>query len=154
DKGNLVGIITTSDFLRALEAILGSAGDGSVRIDLDVAGSGEISAAIGLVRTICAVVSLGAYRAAEGEILYILVGAAGAPPAGHALRQYGFRVVAVHQERDLQQTPPIGVVNASSGRRLEPHEFFPLRGIRSRHYKPDREQTIRPARSLRREFPD
>src|SRR5712692_5670184 len=55
ENDKLVGIITGSDLLHALEAILGSTADGSVRIDLDVAGSGEITAAIGLVRTICPV---------------------------------------------------------------------------------------------------
>jgi CBS domain-containing protein len=43
ENGKLVGIITATDLLHALEAILGSADDGTVRIDLNVAGSGEIT---------------------------------------------------------------------------------------------------------------
>jgi acetoin utilization protein AcuB len=36
EHGKLVGIITTTDMLRALQAILGSGADGSVRIDLEM----------------------------------------------------------------------------------------------------------------------
>jgi acetoin utilization protein AcuB len=39
DNGQLVGIIAASDLLQALVAILGKTGDGSTRIDLNVAGS-------------------------------------------------------------------------------------------------------------------
>src|SRR5712691_11166925 len=39
ENGKLAGIITASDMLHALEAILGTAADGSVRIDLDLTGS-------------------------------------------------------------------------------------------------------------------
>jgi acetoin utilization protein AcuB len=60
--GKLVGIITATDMLEALEAILGGSVDGGVRIDLDAAGSGEITAAVSLVRTICPVLGVGTYR--------------------------------------------------------------------------------------------
>ena len=41
ENGKLVGILTATDLLRALEAILGGAEEGTIRIDLDVAGSGD-----------------------------------------------------------------------------------------------------------------
>jgi acetoin utilization protein AcuB len=105
DNGKLVGIITASDMLHALEAILGHGDDGSVRIDLDVAGSGEITAAVSLTRTICPVLAMGTYnqKAANDEVLYLRVPAAGAQHAAYTLRQYGFRVLAVHQESALHQ---------------------------------------------------
>jgi acetoin utilization protein AcuB len=104
DNGELVGIITVTDMLRALEGILGRADDGGVRIDLDVDGSGEISAAISLVRTVCPVLAMGTYnrRAPEREILYLRVAAADAQRAVDMLGQYGFKVLAVHQESDLR----------------------------------------------------
>ena len=104
ENGKLVGIITATDLLHAIEAILGSAVDGSVRIDLDVAGSGEISAAISLVRTICPVLCMGTYsrKAADGEVLYVRVAATGAQHASRMLQQYGFKVLAVHRESDLR----------------------------------------------------
>jgi len=98
DNGDLVGIITATDMLHALEAFLGRADDGSVRIDLDLAGSGEISAAISLIRTVCPILALGTYKAAESEISYLRVVAADARRAVDKLRQYGFKVLAVHQE--------------------------------------------------------
>jgi acetoin utilization protein AcuB len=104
ENGKLAGIITASDMLHALEAILGSAADGSVRIDLDVTGSGEISAAISLVRAICPVLCMGTYsrKAAEGGVLYVRVAATGAQLAARALERYGFKVLAVHRESDLR----------------------------------------------------
>lgn len=104
ENDKLVGIITASDMLHALEAILGSGADGSVRIDLDVAGSGEISAAISLVRTICSVLCIGTYgrKATKGQVLYVRVTATGAQRTASALEQYGFKVLAVHSESDLR----------------------------------------------------
>jgi len=105
ESGKLVGIITASDMLHALAAILGSSADGSVRIDLDVTGSGEISAAISLLRTVCPVICMGTYkRRAEGQIFYVRVGNSGAERAAAALERYGFKVLAVHRESDLQST--------------------------------------------------
>jgi CBS domain-containing protein len=104
DNGELVGIITATDMLYALEAILGHADDGGVRIDLEVSGSGEMTAAISLVRTVGPVLAMGTYkrRAPESEILYLRVVAASAQRAADMLRQYGFKVLAVHQESDLR----------------------------------------------------
>lgn len=70
-----------------------------VRIDLDVVGSGEISAAISLVRTVCPVLYMGTYKRehADGGV-YVRVAASGAQPAAAALRRYGFKVMAVCKE--------------------------------------------------------
>jgi acetoin utilization protein AcuB len=98
EHGKLVGIIIATDMLQALEAILGGSADGGVRIDLDAAGSGEIAAAISLVRTICPVLGVGTYRrkGKESEILYVRVAAADAQRAAHALEHHGFKLLAVH----------------------------------------------------------
>jgi acetoin utilization protein AcuB len=98
EHGKLVGIITATDMLQALEAILGGSADDSVRIDLDEAGIGEIAAAISSVRAICPVLGVGTYRrkGKESEVLYVRVGAADAQRAARALEQYGFKLLAVH----------------------------------------------------------
>jgi acetoin utilization protein AcuB len=103
ETGKLVGIITASDLIHALEAILGSAADDSVRIDLDAAGSGEITAAVGLVRSICPVLCIGTYsrKPPDHEVLYLRVPAAGADRAALSLQQYGFKVLTVHRESNL-----------------------------------------------------
>jgi len=87
-----------------LEAILGSAADDSVRIDLDAAGSGEITAAVSLVRSICPVLCIGTYnrKPPGGEVLYLRVPAAGADRAAVSLQQHGFKVLTVHRESDLR----------------------------------------------------
>jgi len=104
DNGKLVGIITAGDMLHALEAILGSTGDGSVRIDLETAGAGEISAAISLVRAVSPVFCLGAYSrpAVAGQVLYMRVAASGAERAAGELERYGFKVLAVHRGSDAR----------------------------------------------------
>ena len=100
EDGKLVGIITATDMLRALEGILGGASLGSSRIDLDLSGSGEIAAATSLVRTICPLLGVGTYQRKrnhpEREILYVLVPLTSAQRAAHALKEYGFKVLAVH----------------------------------------------------------
>ena len=100
EGSKLVGIITATDMLRALEAVLGYASEGSSRIDLDLEGSGEIEAATSLVRAICPVLGVGTYQRKrnqpEREILYVLVPSASAQRAAHALKEYGFKVLAVH----------------------------------------------------------
>jgi acetoin utilization protein AcuB len=103
DNGKLVGIIAASDLLQALVAILGKTGDGSVRIDLNVAGSGEITAAISLIRTFCPVLAMGTYSRTAGEsaVLYLRIAATGAQRAVQTLRDYGFKVLTVHAESDL-----------------------------------------------------
>ncbi|MDO8431009.1 MAG: CBS domain-containing protein [Candidatus Binatus sp.] len=94
----LVGIITATDMLKALEAVLGATTEASSRIDLDLDGSGDISAATSLVRSICPLLGVGTYRRSrsEGEVLYVLVPSTNAQSAAHALKEYGFKVLAVH----------------------------------------------------------
>src|SRR5208282_4721885 len=100
EDGKLVGIITATDMLRALEAVLGAASEGSSRIDLDLSGSGEIAAATSLVRTICPLLGVGTYQRKqnhpEREILYVLVPSTSAQRAAQALKEYGFKVIAIH----------------------------------------------------------
>jgi len=94
--GKLVGIITATDMLRALEAVLGAGG--SSRIDLNLQGSGEIAAATSLVQTICPLLGIGTYRRknAEGEVLYVQVSSTSAQRAADTLKEFGFKVLAVH----------------------------------------------------------
>jgi acetoin utilization protein AcuB len=96
EDGRLVGIITATDMLRALEAVLGA--DGSSRIDLNLDGSGEIAAATSLVQTICPLLGIGTYRRknAEHEVLYVQVSSTNAQRAADALKEYGFKVLAIH----------------------------------------------------------
>ena len=76
--------------------------EGVARIDLDVVGSGEISAAISLVRTVCPVLYMGMYshEHAAGQSVYVRVAASGAQQAADALKRYGFKVMAIRQESD------------------------------------------------------
>jgi len=92
--GKLVGIITATDMLRALEAVLGAGG--SSRIDLNLQGSGEIAAATSLVQTICPLLGIGTYRRNKREVLYVQVSSTSAQQAADALRNYGVKVLAVH----------------------------------------------------------
>jgi acetoin utilization protein AcuB len=99
DDKKLVGIITASDMLRALEALLGASAPNSSRIDLDLDGSGDISAATSLVQSVCPLLGIGTYRLnhPEREVLYVLVPSTSAQDAARALAEYGFKVLAVHQ---------------------------------------------------------
>ena len=96
EDGKLVGIITATDMLRVLEAVLGA--EGSSRIDLNLEGSGEIAAATSLVQTICPLLGIGMYRRnkAERGVLYVQVSSTGAQRAADTLKEYGFKVLAVH----------------------------------------------------------
>ena len=96
EDGKLVGIITATDMLRVLEAVLGA--EGSSRIDLNLEGSGEIAAATSLVQTICPLLGIGMYRRnkAERGVLYVQVSSTSAQRAADTLKEYGFKVLAVH----------------------------------------------------------
>lgn len=98
EDGKLVGIITATDMLRALERVLGAGSEASSRIDLDLHGSGDISAATSLVQSICPLLGVGTYRrnTAEREILYVLVPSTSAQRAAHELNEHGFKILAVH----------------------------------------------------------
>ncbi|GEM_PF-3044178 len=77
----------------------------AVRIELDVTGSGEISAAISLVRTVCPFLYMGTYSRAHscGQIVYVRVAASAAQLAVNSLKRYGFRVTAISSERLSEQ---------------------------------------------------
>jgi acetoin utilization protein AcuB len=97
--GKLVGIITSTDMLGIVEAILGENAEDSARIDLDLTGSGEITAATTLVQSICPLLGIGTYTRnapKTGEVLYVRVPPKSVQPAARALEQYGFKVLAVH----------------------------------------------------------
>jgi acetoin utilization protein AcuB len=97
--GKLVGIITATDMLGIVEAILGENAEDSARIDLDLTGSGEITAATTLVQSICPLLGIGTYTRnapKAGEVLYVRVPPTSVQPAARALEQYGFKVLAVH----------------------------------------------------------
>ena len=96
EDGKLVGIITATDMLRVLEAVLGA--EGTSRIDLNLDGSGEIAAATSLVQTICPLLGIGTYRRrnAEREVLYLQVSSTNAQRAADTLKKYGFKVLTLH----------------------------------------------------------
>jgi acetoin utilization protein AcuB len=96
EDGKLIGIITATDMLRVLEAVLGD--DSTCRIDLNLEDSGEITAATSLIQTICPILGIGTYRRnkAEREVLYVQVPSTSAQNAAQTLKQYGFKVIAVH----------------------------------------------------------
>jgi acetoin utilization protein AcuB len=98
EHNKLVGIITATDMLRALESVLGATSDVTSRIDLDLNGSGDIAAATSLVQSICPLLGVGTYRRnhSEREVLYVLVPSTSAQRAADVLREYGFKVLAVH----------------------------------------------------------
>ena len=93
DDNKLVGIITASDMLRALEALLGASSPNSSRIDLDVDGSGDISAATSLVRSVCPLLGIGTYRLnhPEREVLYVLVPSTSAQRCGTRVGELWFQ---------------------------------------------------------------
>jgi hypothetical protein len=74
--------------------------EGIAQIELEVAGSGEISAAITLVRTVCPVFYMGTYSRehVRGQVVYVRVAVSGAQRAADVLKRYGFKVKAVRQE--------------------------------------------------------
>jgi acetoin utilization protein AcuB len=96
EDGKLRGIITATDLLRALEALLGT--DGTARIDLNLDGSGEIAAATSLVQSICPLLGMGTYRRSNAprEVLYVQVSLNSAQNVAETLKDYGFKVLTVH----------------------------------------------------------
>ena len=84
--------------LRALEALLEQVPQTVPEFDLDVDGSGDISAATSLVQSVCPLLGIGTYRLdqPEREVLYVLVPSISAQRAADVLREYGFKVLAVH----------------------------------------------------------
>jgi hypothetical protein len=96
EDGKLRGIITATDLLRALQALLGN--DGTVRIDLNLDGSGEIAAATSLIQSICPLLGMGTYRRSSSrrEVVYVQVSSNSAQNVAETLKDYGFKVLTVH----------------------------------------------------------
>ena len=75
DNGNLLGMITTSSLLQALEAVLAGGDNGSVGVELDVAGSGETTAVISLMRSLGPLIATGNTNSGifGKQILYLVL---------------------------------------------------------------------------------
>ncbi len=99
DEGNLVGIITSTDMLRALIAVLGSSKEGTSRIDLALSDPGEIAMATGIVAQVTGqVIGVGTYRGEWNEslVLFLRVASREAHRAAEVLEDQGFHVLAIH----------------------------------------------------------
>jgi len=100
DNGNLLGMITTRSLLQALEAVLAGGDNGSVGVELDVAGSGETTAVISLMRSIGPLIATGNTNSGVfgKQTLYLVLPADDAERRIDMLRRYGFKVLAIDQE--------------------------------------------------------
>lgn len=100
EGGRLVGIITTSDVLRAFLEVMGAVEPGTARIDLLLEGEqyGLASASKAIVEEGGEVLGLGTYRERWGESPVCYLRVRGADPEGIAdrLRQQGYNVLGVH----------------------------------------------------------
>jgi acetoin utilization protein AcuB len=101
DDGKLVGIITTSNLLKALVDMLGVAEEEEFsRIDLllDAEMDRMLSATQVVGEEIGEILGLGTYRteSEESPVFYLRVPADDAHRAAEALRENGFEVLAVH----------------------------------------------------------
>jgi len=100
EDGRLVGIVTTTDIIRAFVKMLGIAEEGVSRIDLDLAGEmGEIAEVIGLIGgDIGQVLGVGTYRADWGasQVCWLRIRSAAARRVADMLAENGYKVLAVH----------------------------------------------------------
>lgn len=100
DNGQLVGIITTSDVLRAFLEMSGASAQESVRIDLlRTEKGGDLTEAAALVKQIGGeVLGVGTYRDpwSEQPIFYIRLRGVEAVKASAALQEKGYTVLSVH----------------------------------------------------------
>ena len=100
DDGRLVGIITTSDILRAFLDVMGASEPGTARIDLLLEGEqyGLASASKTIVEEGGEVLGLGTYRERWGEspICYLRVRGADLEGIANRLRKRGYNVLGVH----------------------------------------------------------
>ncbi len=104
DDGKLVGIITTSDLLKALVGLVGGAEEGAVRIDLVLASEdAETNPMVAATQVVGEeageILGLGTYQPEDEEspILYVRVPAEDAQRVADALAEKGFDVLAVHE---------------------------------------------------------
>lgn len=100
EGGRLVGIITTSDILRAFLDVMGALEPGTARIDLLLEGEqyGLASASKAIVEEGGEVLGLGTYRERWGEspVCYLRVRGADLEGIAGRLRQHGYNVLGVH----------------------------------------------------------
>ncbi|HYB90508.1 MAG TPA: CBS domain-containing protein [Candidatus Binataceae bacterium] len=100
DDGRLVGIVTTTDIIRAFVKMLGIAEEGVSRIDLNLAGEmGETAEVIGLIGPdVGAVLGVGTYRADwdGSQVCYIRIRSGAARRVADILTENGYKVLAVH----------------------------------------------------------
>jgi acetoin utilization protein AcuB len=100
ENGKVVGIITTSDVLRAFLEMTGASTQESVRIDLlHTEKSGDLAEAATLVNQIGGeVLGVGTYRDpwSEQPIFYVRLRGVEAAKASAALQEKGYTVLSVH----------------------------------------------------------
>jgi acetoin utilization protein AcuB len=103
DDGKLVGIITTSDLLKALVGLVGGAEEGATRIDLVLTSDAETNPMLAATQIVdeeaAEVLGLGTYQPEDEEspIFYVRVPADEAQRVAGALAEKGFDVLAVHE---------------------------------------------------------
>jgi len=100
ENGRLVGVITTSDMLRAFLDVLGATEEASTRIDfvVDMKGHGLTEASSIVSQQGGNVLGLGTYRGQWGDdsVCYLRIRAMDAERIAAILGQKGFNVLGVH----------------------------------------------------------
>lgn len=99
ENGKLVGIVTSSDLLGALVALLGTSDEGVSRIDVALSDSGEIMTATQVIAGVVGqVLGTGTYQAEwnESPVLFFRVRSEDAQRAAKALEEQNFEVLAIH----------------------------------------------------------
>jgi len=99
DNGSLVGIITTSDILKAFLDVMGAFEEDSCRIDLLLEGGGDLSTASKIVAEQGGeILGVGTYRERWGEspICYLRLKAADADRLSDVLKEKGYTVLGLH----------------------------------------------------------
>ena len=101
DNGRLVGIITTSDVMKAFLDTMGASQPASTRIDFILEGEerGLIEASRVVSREGGEILGIGTYREAIGEnpVCYLRLLSGNAERIAAALRRSGFNVLGVHR---------------------------------------------------------
>ncbi len=100
ESGQVVGVITTSDILKAFLDVLGATEEASTRIDfvVDTEGHGLTEASSIVSREGGEILGVGTYRGQWGEssVCYLRIRAQDAETIAAALGQNGFNVLGIH----------------------------------------------------------
>jgi acetoin utilization protein AcuB len=101
DKGNLVGIVTTTDLLAAFMEIFGAAEENTTRVDLllDAAPPRDLPNASQIIQNAGGeILGLGTYRDRweDERVYYLVIRANPQKPVMDALESNGFRVLGTH----------------------------------------------------------